>query len=143
MQLFLPDLKNHLFTDVNGDIIPDLIVATTTDIRAIEPVSGDIIWENVKPDNNTQNEGYFDITAGALGSTTLISVCSGNLSIYKQVNILNKNGSLLQAFNLTHLSQLDTRSRSIIGDFDGDFSLDLAIANFDNINTDSIKYLFS
>ncbi|UCG03870.1 MAG: lamin tail domain-containing protein [Candidatus Heimdallarchaeota archaeon] len=133
---FVDTISGHLFTDVDGDLLPDLIVATTTDIRAIEPVSGDIIWENVTPDNNTQNEGYFDIATATLGSTTKISVCSGNLSIYKQINIINNNGSFLQSFNLTHLSQLDTRSRSVIGDFDGDFNLDLAIANFDNINTD-------
>ncbi|MFX1507033.1 MAG: lectin-like protein, partial [Promethearchaeota archaeon] len=127
--------NNHLFTDVNGDTIPDFIVATTTEISAIEPVSGNILWEE-KPDNNTQNQGYFDITAGKLGSTTIISVCSGNLSIYKQVNILDINGSILQAFNLTHLSQLDTRSHSIIGDFDGNFILDFGIVHFDNINLD-------
>jgi hypothetical protein len=127
--------NSHLLTDVNGDKIPDLIVATTTDVSAIEPVSGDIIWVE-EPDNNTQNEGYFDIAAGTLGSTTILSVCSGNLSIYKQVNILDINGSALQAFNLTHLSQFDTRSHSIIGDFDGDFNLDFGIVNFDNVNID-------
>ncbi|MFX0013826.1 MAG: lectin-like protein [Promethearchaeota archaeon] len=123
--------NNHAFADVNGDTEADIIVATATGLRAIDLVSGEVIWDK-NPDNNIQNMGYFDVAAGVLGSTTIISVCSSDFSTYKQVMILDNNGTTLQAFNLTHLSIFDTRSRSVIGDFDGDYTLDLAIVNFDS-----------
>ncbi|MHA2244675.1 MAG: lectin-like protein [Candidatus Hodarchaeales archaeon] len=128
--------NNHAFAEVNNDAVPDLIVATIADIRAIEPLSGDIIW-NVEPDNNPKNEGYFDLAVGSIGETTRISVCSSDFLTYKNVSILAKDGSKLESFNLTHLTKFDTRSRSTIGDFTGDLQLDLAIAIFDNYSNES------
>lgn len=128
--------NNHVFADVNGDRVPDLIVANATiEILAIDPIDGDSIWEDVKPDNTTH--GYFDFATGSIGSTKRISVCSSDFSTYKRVNILDINGSIVQTLNLTHLTKFDTRSQSAIGDFDGDLRLDLAIAIFDNYANES------
>lgn len=131
----LDTTSNHVFIDVNGDEVPDLIVANATEILAIDPIDGDSIWENVKPDNPTL--GYFDLAAGRIGMTTRISVCSSDFSTYKRVNILDSDGSIVQTLNLTHLTKFDTRSQSAIGDFDGDLRLDLAIAIFDNYANES------
>ncbi len=128
--------NNHAFTDVDGDTVPDLIVATMIDIRAIEPITGEEIWD-VTPDNNPQNKGYFDLTVGSIGKTTRISVCSSDFLTYKNVTILRKDGSIQKSFNLSHLTKFDTRSRSAIGDFDGNLQLDLAIAIFDNYTNES------
>ena len=122
--------NNHAFADINNDAISDLIVATTTKIFAIKPMSGEILWNNVKPDVNST--GYFDLAVGNIGNTSRISVCSSDFSTYKKVNILRGNGSILKSFNLTHLTKFDIRSQSLLGDFDGDLQLDFAIAIFDN-----------
>ncbi|MHA1966206.1 MAG: lectin-like protein [Candidatus Hodarchaeales archaeon] len=125
----LNTLNNHAFIDANGDNIADIIAATTDDIRAIDSITGDIIWENIKPDNNTL--GYYDLSVGTIGNTKRISVLSSDFSTYTQVNILSSDGTILKSFNLSHITKYDISSRSAIGDFDNDFEFDFAIAIID------------
>ncbi len=131
---------SHLFTDIDNDNKTDLIIASYSDIRAINSFNGDEIWK-VSVDNDSK--GYFDISAYQIDNQTTIAVSSSDFETYRQINVLQNNGSLLKSFvltgsqvdeNLTSLTKFDSNSRSLLDDFDGDGQLDILLAIIDNYN---------
>ncbi|MHA2332492.1 MAG: lectin-like protein [Candidatus Hodarchaeales archaeon] len=126
--------NNHVFADLTGNSLPNLVIATKNDIRAIDPFTGAIIWTN-----NTNDTGYFDVAVGRSGNTTAIVVSSSDFVSNKIVHVLNNEGEILKSFDVTKNSSLDINSRSVIADFTGDGNLDVAIAT--DTNNGEIKLL--
>lgn len=127
--------SNHILVDVTGDDYDDLIIATKNKIQAIDLVTGLKVWTDVDPDNSTVE--YFDLAFGNVGGKLYVSVCSSDYISYKTVNILSITGDLAYTYEMTHLTIYDDRSMSVLGDFDGNYHLDLGIAIFDNFGNES------
>ncbi|MFW9990810.1 MAG: lamin tail domain-containing protein [Candidatus Odinarchaeota archaeon] len=116
---------SHVPVDLTGDSLPELVIATVDDIRAINPFSGNVIWIS-----NTSNtgEGYFDLAAGKFGDTVLLAVSSSDFTSFKNIHIISSDGTVIKSIDITQNSTLDTNSRSVMADFTGDGILDIAIA---------------
>ncbi|MFX1283972.1 MAG: lamin tail domain-containing protein [Promethearchaeota archaeon] len=129
--------NSHIFVDVNQDAIQDLILATTTDVRAIQTLKGDKIWNN--PSIDDQSLGYFDISSCIFKNETYIGVSSSDFATYRKINVLHHNGSVLNSFDHTSLVKFDANSRSILGDFNLDGQLDILLVILDNYNNKNPK----
>jgi hypothetical protein len=130
--------SSHLFADIDVDSYQDLILATKTDVRVINPLTGAEKWSN--PSIDPQSEGYFDISSCTIADEVFIGVGSSDFTTYRKINILQADGFVITSFVHPSLVKFDANSKSILGDFDFDGQLDILLTilhNYDILDPQS------